>query len=223
MKMPALGFGYGNNPYQAKLSLGGGGTTPKPVTTTAAAAQQNMATTATPQPTAIQGADADYIRNLPTAYTPEQTLLMKSNLTNQAAAQNRGGINRISEIMAARGLSGSGAETGAISNFLLNNARNLQSGTSNIDINNANQNLQNSLAKGGLINSLIGQGADLSKYYSGLNSDMYKFGTQFDYNKYRDTQNYNDYQKQYDLYLQMLKEMQSGGGGGGNTVARGRS
>jgi len=215
--MPALGYGYGNNPYQAKLSLGGGGTTPKPVTTTAAAAQQNMATTAAPQPTSIQGPDADYIRNLPTAYTPEQTLLMKSNLTNQAAAQNRGGINRISEIMAARGLSGSGAETGAISNFLLNNARNLQSGTSNIDINNANQNLQNSLAKGGLINSLIGQGADLSKYYSGLNSDLYKWGTEFDYNKMRDTQNYNDYQNQFAIYMKMLeqaqKPAQSSGGG----------
>jgi hypothetical protein len=216
--------GFGSSGTRVMYGGGGGygGTQTKPPSTYETG-QQNIMNTVAPQPTSIQGPDADYIRNLPTAYTPEQTLLMKSSLTNQAAAQNRGGMSRISELMAARGLSGSGAESGAISNFLLNNARNLQAGTSNIDIQNANQNLQNSLAKGGLINSLIGQGADLSKYYAGLNSDMYKFGTQFDYNKYRDTQNYNDYQKQYDLYLQMLKEMQSGGGGGGNTVARGRS
>jgi hypothetical protein len=210
--------GFGSSGTRVMYGGGGGygGTQTKPPSTYETG-QQNIMNTVAPQPTSIQGPDADYIRNLPTAYTPEQTLLMKSSLTNQAAAQNRGGRSRISELMAARGLSGSGAESGAISNFLLNNARNLQAGTSNIDIQNANQNLQNSLAKGGLINSLIGQGADLSKYYSGLNSDLYKWGTEFDYNKMRDTQNYNDYQNQFAIYMKMLeqaqKPAQSSGGG----------
>ena len=213
-------MGFGSYGTRAKLSPGGfGGNKPKAATAPAQTLSNYGApintTAGAPNQTPIyQSADADYIRNLPTAYTPEQQLLMKSNAANQQAASTRGGTNKIRELMAAQGLSGSGAETGAFTNYMNQSNANLANTMSGIDISNANQNLSNSLAKGGLMNNLMGLGLNENQFGQGLYSDLYKWGKEFDYNKYRDDQSYGQYQDQLDMMKKMLGSGGSGGYGG---------
>jgi hypothetical protein len=155
--------------------------------------------------------DADYIRNLPTAYTPEQSMLMKTAATNVQSAGDRGMTGRIRELMAAQGLSGSGSETGALTNAMLGSNRNLSSTMSGIDIANANQDLANRYAKGGMLNQLMGTGLDENKlaemgrqFDVGQYNDLYKWGNETDYQRYLDRYSKGQYNDQMNQFLRML-------------------
>lgn len=174
-----------------------------------------------PNPNLYQGMDANYIRNIPTAYTPEQVAQMKTAATNVQAAGNRGMTDKIRELMAAQGLSGSGAETGALSNATLKSNANLNNTMSGIDISNAQTNLANQYNKAVHMNQLLGLGLgenqqyiNMDQFNKDLYSNMYRWGKEFDYGKYRDDQSYGQYQDQLALMMKMLG-LGGGGYGGG--------
>lgn len=182
------------------------------------ASQNMMAQTAVPNPNIYQGQDANYIRNIATAYTPQQMAQMKTAATNVQAAGNRGMTDRIRELMAAQGLSGSGAETGAMTNAMVKSNANLANTMSGIDIANAQTDLANQYSKAGLLNQLMGIGLNenqqaigMDQFNKGLYSDLYKWGNQFDWQKYLDRTANQKYDNQFDMMLKMLG---MGGGGG---------
>jgi hypothetical protein len=167
------------------------------------------------------GQDANTIRNLPTAYTPEQLLQMKNNAANQNAVSAQGMNDRIRELMAAQGLSGSGSETGAMTKAMLGSNANLQNAMSGIDMENSRLGLQNQYAKAGLLNQLMGFGmqennlAEQARQFNqGQYNNMYQFGKNFDYNKGLDDKSLQMYK---DQLAQMMAMYGMGGGGSGNT------
>lgn len=216
--MPGIGY----NPYGQRVALGGnvtpqqaGGTTgsqslSKYGTPLSQYSEQMTTPAAVPNPNIYQGQDANYIRNLATAYTPEQMAQMKTAATNVNAAGARGMTNRIRELMAAQGLSGSGAETGALSSAMLKNNANLANTMSGIDISNAQTDLSNRYNKAGLLNQLMGIGLNENQQAIGqdqfaknLYADMYKWGNQFDYQKYLDAQSNKNYQDQFEMMMKL--------------------
>lgn len=224
-----MGFGvYGQTvkfgPKTAGLGGGGGKTTAGGSTlsqygTPLSQYSQSMTTPMqVPNPNIYQGADANAIRNLNTGYSNEDMLKMKTAATNVNAAGTQGMNTRLRELMAAQGLSGSGAETGALTNAMLGANRNLASTMSGIDISNAQTDLANQYAKAGMLGNLMGiglqenqQAIGQDQFNKNLYSDMFKFGQQFDYQKYLDALSNNRYQDQFDM---MMKMYGMGGGGG---------
>lgn len=223
--MAGLG-GYGS---YAKVSptgkLGPGGAKPNTGSQTLSqygtplsqTSQQMTSPAAVPNPNIYQGADANYVRNIATSYTPEQMAQMKTAATNVNAAGSRGMTDRLRELMAAQGLSGGGAEAGRMQSAMLGNNAQLANTMSNIDISNAQTGLSNQYQKAGMLSNLMGLGLNENaqaigqdQFGKGMYSDMYKWGNQFDYQKQQDTQSNNQYQQQLEL---MLKQLGLGGGG----------
>lgn len=181
-----------------------------------------------PNQNIYQGADANAIRNLNTGYSNEDMLKMKTAATNVNAAGTQGMNTRIAELMAAQGLSGSGAETGALTNAMLGSNRNLASTMSGIDISNAQTDLSNQYQKAGMLGNLMGiglqenqQAIGQDQFNKGLYSDLYKWGNQFDYQKGQDAKSQNMYNQQLQMMLKMYGLGGSGGGmGGGGYVPK---
>jgi len=149
-----------------------------------------------------QSEDANQIRNLATAYTPEQMLQMKTAATNTNAAGARGMTDRLRELMAAQGISGSGAEAGRLQSAMLGNNANLANQMSNIDISNAQTDLSNRYQKAGMLGGLMNMGLNENQFNQGLYSDLYKWGNEFDYRKGQDKLSNQQYQDQLN---QMMK------------------
>ncbi len=175
-----------------------------------------------PNQNIYQGADANAIRNLNTGYSNEDMLKMKTAATNVNAAGTQGMNTRIRELMAAQGLSGSGSETGALTNAMLGSNRNLASTMSGIDISNAQTDLSNQYQKAGMLGNLMGIGLQENQQAIGqdqfgksLYSDLYKWGKQFDYQKGQDATSKNMYNQQLQMMLKMYGLGGSGGGMGG--------
>lgn len=181
-----------------------------------------------PNQNIYQGADANAIRNLNTGYSNEDMLKMKTAATNVNAAGTQGMNTRIRELMAAQGLSGSGSETGALTNAMLGSNRNLASTMSGIDISNAQTDLSNQYQKAGMLGNLMGIGLQENQQAIGqdqfgksLYSDLYKWGKQFDYQKGQDATSQNMYNQQLQMMLKMYGLGGSGGGmGGGGYVPK---
>jgi hypothetical protein len=201
---------YGTGAYAPTTNTPGTNTTPgnygaPPATGT------GTTTTGTPGGNVYNSADASYIRNLPTAYTPEQVLLMKNNARNQSSSANQGNELKIRELMAQQGMGGSGFEAGNIYNQLASQDKSLGSTLAGIDINAANTDLSNKYAKGGLLNQLMGVGTDEEKlgemgrqFDVGQYNDLYKWGNETDYQRYLDRLNKNEYGDQMRQFLQLL-------------------
>lgn len=113
--------------------------------------------------------------------------------------------------MAAQGLSGSGAETGAMTKAMLGSNANLANQMSGIDISNAQTDLANRYQKAGMLNQLTGMGLQENQFNQGLYSDLYKWGQGFDYTKGQDALSNQQYM---DQLQQMYKMMGMGGYGG---------
>jgi len=226
--MPGLGgpVGYPNNPYNKKSSYSSsmanyGQPLNQNVTNPV---NQNIYQTGTPTSSAgggtppgtpnsniYGGADANYIRNLATAYTPEQILMMRNNIRQQNTGANTGGDTRLREYMAQQGLGGSGAEASALGNLYSKNAMTAGNQLAGLDISNAQTDLANRYAKAGLLNNLMGTGLDENKlaemarqFDVGQYNDMYKFGQESDYQRYLDRISKNQYNTQLQQMLQML-------------------
>jgi hypothetical protein len=174
------------------------------------ASQTMLNPTQLPNQNLYQGQDANYVRNLATGYSPQQVAQMKTSATNVQAAGNRGMNERIREMMAAQGLSGGGAETGALTNAMVKSNANLGNTMSGIDISNAQTDLANRAQKAGMMNQLLGTGLNENQQYinmdqfnKGLYSDMYKWGKQFDYGKGQDALSNQQYQDQLEMMMQM--------------------
>lgn len=174
------------------------------------ASQTMMNPTQLPNQNLYQGQDANYVRNLATGYTPQQVAQMKTSATNVQAAGNRGMNERIREMMAAQGFSGSGAETGALTNAMVKSNANLGNTMSGIDISNAQTDLANRAQKAGMMNQLLGLGLNENQQYinmdqfnKGLYSDMYKWGNQFDYGRGQDALSNKQYEDQLEMMMQM--------------------
>jgi len=156
-------------------------------------------------------ADANYIRNIPTGYTPEQMLAMRNRATNTAAAGTAGSNRRVAEMMAAQGLGGSGAAIAAQAGNMRSANRDLTAALSDQDIANANAGLQGGFQKAGLLNQLMGTGLNenqlaqqASQFNTSTGNDMYKWGSEQDYGRYRDTQSDQYYRDQLALMKQQL-------------------
>lgn len=208
--------GFGNTGTYAKLvprGFGGG------QTQTPTAPAQSLSNYGVPlptqtgavNPTVSNSVGMQYATDLPTAYTPQQMLQMKTAATNVNAAGNRGMTDRIRELMAAQGLSGSGAETGAMTKAMLGSNANLANQMSGIDISNAQTDLANRYQKAGMLNQLTGMGLQENQFNQGLYSDLYKWGQGFDYTKGQDALSNQQYM---DQLQQMYKMMGMGGYGG---------
>ncbi len=186
------------------------------------------------QPTGGSGFDAsalnaqmDYLKNIPTGLTPEQELAMRNRIRATDTAQSRGGYNRIRELMAAQGMSGSGAELSGISGMLRNQAATRQGALSDLGIANANMNLQNQFNRANLMGNIasgIASGTESGRQFdSGQAADMYKFGTSFDESTRQYNQQRNDYQQQLKDWLAKLNQGGSGSSYGGNNYYVNRS
>ena len=147
----------------------------------------------------------DYLKGIPTGYTPEQELAMRNRVRSTDTAQQAGGINRMSELMAARGLAGSGAESSGISGLIRGQNAARQGALSNIDLSNAQLGLQNQYAKAGMLNQLTGMGENARQFNYGQDSNMYQFGKGFDENQRQYNQQRSDYQRQLDEWLSQLQ------------------
>ena len=191
-----------NNPIYSTGGTGGtGGTTGGGGTTGASGTNGSI----------YKSADADYIRNLPTAYTPEQVLLMKNNARNQATGASKDNETKIREMMAQQGYGGSGYEVGNVVGDMTRNQGALGSTLAGIDINAANTDMANRYAKGGLINQLMGTGLDENKlgenarqFDTSQYNDMYKWSNESDYQRYLDRLSKSSYDQQLKLLLQQL-------------------
>jgi hypothetical protein len=197
-----------NDPYWKQQTQTPTPQTPSPYTPPP---NTGMGTTPTTNTDIYNSADANYIRNLPTAYTPEQQLLMKNSATDVAAAGQRGTNDKIREAMAAMGTGGGGGEIGTLTNSMIGGNQALGQNLSNIDVSNANAGLQGGFAKAGLLNSLMGTGMDQNRLNQNQNqfntsqyNDLYKWGNETDYQRQLDRMNTNDYDSQMKLFLQML-------------------
>jgi len=171
--------------------------------------------------------DADYIRNLPTGYTPEQELSMRNRIRSTDTAQNVGSTSKMRDYMASMGLGGSGAEAGALGGLWRGQAGIRQGALSNLDISNTRTDLANRYGKAGLLNQLMGTGLEENRlgeqgrqFDTSQYNDMYRWSSEADYNRYRDTQSYSDYQKQLQI---MLQQFGLGGGSQVDAFERGRS
>lgn len=154
-------------------------------------------------PTGI-ASQMDYLKNIPTGYTPEQELAMRNRIRSTDTAQQAGGVNRLREMLAAQGLGGSGAETSKVGDLIRGQNAARQGALSNLDINNATLNLQNQYAKAGMMNQLTGMGEGARQFDQGQSSNMYQYGTSFDEDKRRYDQQRMDYQKQLEDWLRKM-------------------
>jgi hypothetical protein len=143
----------------------------------------------------------DYTKDIPNGYTPAQELAMRNRIRATDTAQNSSGMNRIAELMAARGLSGSGAEVSALGSMIRGQNATRQGALSNLDISNAQLTNQNAFQKAGMLNQLTGMGENARQFDQGQSANMYQFGTQFDESKRQYDQGRNDYNKQLDDWL----------------------
>jgi len=155
--------------------------------------------------------DAEYIRNLPTGYTPDQELAMRNRIRSTDTAQNAGGMSRMRDLMASQGLGGSGAEAAALGGLLRGQNATRQGALSNLDISNARTDLANRYGKAGLLNQLMGTGLEENRlgeqgrqFDTSQYNDMYRWSNEADYNRYLDTQSRNDYQSQLQMMLKQL-------------------
>ena len=220
--MGNYGQPYGNNttqPYNAPIYSTGAntpGTSNTGATTQAGGAGTAGATGYTGGVPGANGsiynsADANYIRNLQTSYTPDQVLQMKNNARNLSTAANQGTELKLRELMGQQGMGGSGYEAANIYNQLSSQNKDLGNVLSNIDINAANTDLANKYSKAGLLNTLMGTGMDENKlsemgrqFDIGQYNDLYKWGNETDYQRYLDRQSNNQYKDQLRQMLQML-------------------
>jgi hypothetical protein len=193
-------------PKSSTARLGGGAT---PQTGVLDQYKQYQQSTPAPQPlptttpTGIAN-QIDYTKGLSTAYTPEQELAMRNRIRSTDTAQNAGSQQRISEIMAARGYGGGGGELGAMLDLERGQNATRQGALSNLDINNANLDLQNQYAKAGMLNSLTGMGEQARQFDTGQGNNMFQWGKEFDWNKAKDVNTQSEYQKQLALLYQQL-------------------
>ena len=166
------------------------------------------------------------VQGMQVGYTPEQELAMRNRIRATDTAQTSGGMNRMSELMAARGLGGSGYESSAMGSMIRGQNAARQGALSNLDISNAGLANQNTYQKGDMLNQLTGMGENARQFDRGQDSDMYRFGKTFDEGKRQYNQQRGDYMKQ--LQDMFNKYGLSGGGGsdynaGPNQTSRSRS
>jgi hypothetical protein len=195
----SAGFGGSTAVYKPNTRGFGGSSTPPSGVLDQYKQYQQSTPAPQPLPTTTPTGIAnqiDYTKGLSTAYTPEQELAMRNRIRSTDTAQNAGGQQRISEIMAARGLSGSGAEIGAMGDLMRSQNATRQGALSNLDINNANLDLQNQYAKAGMLNSLTGMGEQARQFDTSQGNNMFQWGKEFDWNKAKDVSTQNEYQKQ---------------------------
>lgn len=204
----------------------GGGQKPKPVSVMD---KYNPETTVTATQGAVPQGITDQMNNisqLPTGYTPAQQLAMRNRIAATDTAQAGGGMNRIAEMMAARGLGGSGAETGAMGNYLRDISGARQSALSNLDLSNAQLDLSNRYNQAGLMNQLTGMGEQGRQFGVGQYNNMFQYGTSFDEQRRLADQGRNDYYQQLEEWKKSLGNGGYGGsgssGGGSYSVNRGR-
>ena len=181
-----------------------------------------------PQGTSAGTSDAvnqqlDYLKNIPTGLTAEQELAMRNRIRSTDTAQTRGGYNKIRELMAAQGLSGSGAEQSGILSMLRNQSATRQGALSDLDINNANMNLQNQYNRAGLLNNMVGMGEQARQFGLGQAADMYKYGTSFDESTRQYNQQRDDYQSQLQDWLDKLNQGGTTSGSSANKYTWNRS
>jgi len=157
----------------------------------------------TAMPTAISQ-QMDYLKDIPTGLTPEQELAERNRIRSTDNAQMGAGTDRVRELMAAQGLSGSGAETSNIMNLMRNQANTRQGALSNLGIEQARMGLANQYNKAGLMNSLTGMGENARQFDLGQAGNMYQYGTSFDEDSRRYKQQRSDYQKQLEEWLNQL-------------------
>lgn len=144
------------------------------------------------------------INKLPTGYTPEQQLAMRNRIAATSGAQTGGGLNRIAEMMAARGLGGSGAEVGAMGGYLRDVAGSRQNALSNLDMSNAQLDLSNQYNRAGMLNQLAGMGEQGRQFGVGQGNQMFQYGTTFDEQKRLADQGRNDYYNQLEEWKKSL-------------------
>lgn len=176
--------------------------------------------------TATQGAVpqgiTDQMKNIsemPTGYTPAQQLAMRNRIAATDTAQAGGGMSRIAELMAARGLSGSGAETSAMGNYLRDITGARQSALSNLDLSNAQLDLSNRYNQANMMNQLTGMGEQGRQFGVGQYNNMFQYGTSFDEQQRLAEQGRNDYYRQLEEWKKSLAN-NSGSGGGSNYVPK---
>jgi hypothetical protein len=143
--------------------------------------------------------------NLQAGYTPAEQLAMRNRIRATDTAQTQGGLNRMAELMAARGLGGSGAEIGAYGDLLRGQAGNRQNALSNLDISNAQLTNQNIYQRAGMANQLAGLGEQGRQFNAGQYNNMYQYGTSFDEQKRLADQGRNDYYYQLQQWLNQLQ------------------
>lgn len=174
---------------------------------------------------ALVNQQLDYLKNIPTGLTAEQELAMRNRIRSTDTAQTQGGYNKIRELMAAQGLSGSGAEQSGILSMLRNQSATRQGALSDLDINNANMNLQNQYNRAGLLNNMVGMGEQARQFGLGQAQNMYQYGTSLDESTRQYDQQRNDYQQQLQDWLDKLNQGGSGSSSSSYnkyTVQRGR-
>jgi len=149
------------------------------------------------------------ISQLPTGYTPAQQLAMRNRIAATDTAQAGGGLNRISEIMAARGLGGSGFEGSTMGGYLRDVTGARQNALSNLDLDNARLDLSNRYNQAGMMNQLTGMGEQGRQFGVGQGNEMFKYGTSFDEQKRLADQGRSDYYRQLEEWK---NELNKGGG-----------
>jgi len=213
--------GFGSN-YGQRVRLSPSLQKPSPPTTT----YENYTPPETTTPTGITD-QMDYLKNMQVGYTPEQELAMRNRIRATDTAQTTGGMNRMSEMMAARGLGGSGYESSAMGGMLRGQNAARQGALSNLDISNAGLANQNIYQKGGMLNQLTGMGETARQFDRGQDSNMYQYGTSFDEGKRQYDQQRNDYMKQLQDMLRMYgmggSSISSGGGMSGTPLQTSRN
>lgn len=142
--------------------------------------------------------------NLQTGYTPAEQLAMRNRVRATDTAQTRGSTNQLAEMLAARGLSGSGAEVGAYGDLLRGQAGNRQNALSNLDISNAQLANQNIYQRAGMANQLATTGEQGRQFNQGQYNNMFQYGTSFDESKRQADLGRSDYYTQLNTYLQQL-------------------
>jgi hypothetical protein len=173
----------------------------------------------------------NYMRGIPTGYTPEQELAMRNRVRSTDTAQNAGAMSKIRDYMASMGLGGSGQETAALGAMMRGQNATRQGALSNIDLSNTQLANQNAYQKAGMLNQLTGMGEQARQFGMGLGenarqfdtgqyNNMYQYGTGFDESKRRYDQERLDYQKQLEDWMRELNNRN--GGGSGTTVGWGR-
>ena len=155
--------------------------------------------------------DADYIRNLPTGYTPEQELAMRNRIRATDTAQNVGSTSKMRDYMASMGLGGSGAEAAALGGLFRDQNAMRQGALSNLDISNSQTDLANRYGKAGLLNQLMGTGLaenrlaqEGDQFNTSQYNDMYKWANTTDYGRYQDRLSNSQYNSQLQMLFRQL-------------------